>query len=86
MVVGQVGGEVARLEDLEVLVVSQRDKGGVALPEGGGVASPGIPGLTAVLVVTQHSSPGVFLRLKQLGVKSDQRADQPVEIISDNRN
>ena len=86
VVVGQVGGKVAGLEDLEVLAVSQRDKAGVSLPEGGRIASPGIPRVPAVLVVAQHSSPPVFLRLKQVGVKSSQGADQPVEIISDNRN
>ena len=84
VVVGQVGGKVAGLEYLEVLVVSQRDKGGVPLPEGGGIASPGVPRLAALLVVAQHSSPAVFLRLKQVGIQSNQGADQPVEIISNN--
>ena len=86
VVVGHVRGKVASLENLEMLVVSERNKAGVSLPEGGGISSPGITRVPTVLVVAQHSSPGVVLRLKQLGVQSNQRADQPVEIISDNKN
>ena len=86
VIVRQVGGKVAALENLEMLVVSQRDKAGVSLPEGGRRSSPGIPRVSAVLVVAQYSPPGVLLRLKQVWVVSNQRADQPVEIISDKRN
>ena len=86
VIVRQVGGKVAALEDLEMLVVSQGNKAGVSLSEGGGRPTPGVARPPTVLVVAQHSSPGVVLRCEQVGVVFEERADQPVEMISNNRN
>ena len=65
VVVSNVGGKVAGLEYLEMLVVCQGDVAGVSLSEGARSSPPGVPLRTPVLVVADQSSPAVVLRLKQ---------------------
>ena len=65
VVVSNVGGKVAGLEYLEMLVVCQGDVAGVSLSEGARSSPPRVPLRTPVLVVADQPSPAVVLRLKQ---------------------